>query len=207
MYYITNELFNQNTIDMTKAQLVNAAKDLNEMLGLNPPIDVTTTVAILKDAVKEGGLWLQETDEPKPETIEVLKGFTWEDADFDDLEDDQAGIEEVFQKYGILGDGEEETVHEDAVEAVVETKPKAEKKTKAAGKKKVGVIATIVTMIEKAPAKGVSKDTILEKLLEKFPERGSIPMKATINVQVPGRISKEKFPVEKLDNGNYRKAK
>lgn len=204
MYYITNELFNQNTIDMTKAQLVNAAKDLNEMLGLNPPIDVTATVAVLKDTVKEGGLWLQETDEPKPKTIEVLKGFTWEDADFEDLEDDQKDIEDVFNKLGILGEPEEEAPEE--VEPEEATEP-AVKKPKAAGKKKVGVIATIVALIEKAPAKGVSKDTILEKLLEKFPERGSIPMKATINVQVPGRISKEKFPVEKLDNGNYRKAK
>jgi len=204
LYYITNELFNQNTIDMTKAQLVNAAKDLNEMLGLNPPIDVTATVAVLKDTVKEGGLWLQETDEPKPKTIEVLKGFTWEDADFEDLEDDQKDIEDVFNKLGILGEPEEEAPEE--VEPEEATEP-AVKKPKAAGKKKVGVIATIVALIEKAPAKGVSKDTILEKLLEKFPERGSIPMKATINVQVPGRISKEKFPVEKLDNGNYRKAK
>jgi hypothetical protein len=80
---------------------------------------------------------------------------------------------------------------------------KKEKETKVT---KPGVISSIVTLLEKAPKKGISKEQILEKLLKEFPERPADKMKATINVQVPSRISKEKFKVEKLEGGMFRKA-
>jgi hypothetical protein len=88
--------------------------------------------------------------------------------------------------------------------------PKAEKKApikKAGEEGKPGIIATIVNMIEKAGKKGVTKDEILAQLKEDFPDRAEHSMKNTINVQIPARISKEKFKLEKLEGGFYRKAK
>lgn len=98
-----------------------------------------------------------------------------------------------------------------------ETK-KVTKKTKSSGKnpkpksgagsKKSphpGVIATIVKTIERSGEKGVTKEQILKVLTKTFPDREERAMKNTINVQVPSRISKEKFPVERTENGTYRK--
>jgi hypothetical protein len=77
------------------------------------------------------------------------------------------------------------------------TEPVKEKKAKGPG-----VIATIAKAIEDAGENGVSKDEILEKLVATFPERDAGAMKNTINVQVPTRISKEKFKVGS-ENGRY----
>lgn len=74
-------------------------------------------------------------------------------------------------------------------------------------KKGKGVIVLIVKTIEDAGKKGVSKDEILEVLVKAFPNRERKSLKSTISVQVPNRITKEKFPVEKTKEGKYRKAK
>lgn len=79
-------------------------------------------------------------------------------------------------------------------------KPAKEKKVKAS--KSPGVIATIATAIEDAGENGISKEEILEKLVTAFPDREADRMKKTINVQVPTRISKEKFKV-RVENGRY----
>jgi sugar-specific transcriptional regulator TrmB len=68
-----------------------------------------------------------------------------------------------------------------------------------------GVIATIVSCIEGAGKKGISKDEILAELVKAFPDKDANSMKSTINVQVPARISKERFKVENKD-GKYFKA-
>jgi hypothetical protein len=85
-------------------------------------------------------------------------------------------------------------------------KPKGKKPEKAGEPGKPGIIATIVTLIEKSGKKGITKEAILEELKEAFPDRDEKSMKNTINVQVPARINKEKWPVEKLEGGLYRKA-
>jgi hypothetical protein len=69
-----------------------------------------------------------------------------------------------------------------------------------------GVISTIVGCIEGAGKDGVTKDEILAELIKTFPDREEKSMKNTVNVQVPNRINKEKFPIEKLEDGKYRKA-
>lgn len=94
----------------------------------------------------------------------------------------------------------------------VEKKPAAApapKKEKAPAPKKgskgPGVIATIVECIEKAGKKGISKEEILEELIATFPDRAEKSMKATINVQVPNRITKEKFEVVSKDGRYFKK--
>uniref|UniRef100_A0A6M3XMX7 Uncharacterized protein n=1 Tax=viral metagenome TaxID=1070528 RepID=A0A6M3XMX7_9ZZZZ len=81
--------------------------------------------------------------------------------------------------------------------------PKAKKEKavkKAAGPKKPGVIATILaTLQNKGP---ITKEGILEVLVKEFPERSPVSMAKTINVQVPGRISKERGVVVEKDDKN-----
>jgi len=72
--------------------------------------------------------------------------------------------------------------------------------------KGLGVIATIAECLETAGKEGISKADILKVLVVDFPEREEKSMKNTINAQVPGNISKQKFPVEILKNGNFKKA-
>jgi hypothetical protein len=63
-----------------------------------------------------------------------------------------------------------------------------------------------VSIIEGAGKKGVNKKEILEQLVELFPDRSEKSMGTPIQVQVPGRISKEKWPVKWLEGGRFAKA-
>jgi hypothetical protein len=72
---------------------------------------------------------------------------------------------------------------------------------KPAGEKKPGVIAAIFEMIKGAPH---SKAEILARLVAKFPDRDEKSMKATINVQLPGRMAKDKkVTIAKGEDGKY----
>lgn len=91
-------------------------------------------------------------------------------------------------------------------DAPAEKKPKGKKPEKAGEPGKPGIIATIVSLIEGAGKKGISKQAILKELQADFPGRDEKSMKNTINVQVPARIRKERFELVKLENGNFAKA-
>ncbi len=67
-----------------------------------------------------------------------------------------------------------------------------------------GVISTILSLVTDAPKTGISKADILAKLVEMFPDRSKEGMEKTINVQLPGRMSKERgIKIEKLESGNF----
>lgn len=127
----------------------------------------------------------------------------------DDLREEMLGVltgkEEApapVEKPGKDSSGRKEKVENPTKEKT----PKEPKEKKEKGKKGPGIIETIAHTIEKAGKKGVSKEDILKVLVEKFPDKEEKSMKATINVQVPGRISKERFPVKKVGEANYAKA-
>lgn len=122
-------------------------------------------------------------------------------------EPEEPEFEEVPKPKGSSKSVKKEPEPEPAVKKSKEKEaPDAPKKPRGFQKKEgPGVITTIVDCIEKAGKKGITKDAILEKLVEVFPDKPETSMKNTINVQVPSRISKERFPVEKLENGAYRK--
>ena len=90
--------------------------------------------------------------------------------------------------------------------AKVEKPAKEKKEKKAGGVKGPGVIATIVETIEAAGKKGVTKQEIWDILCKKFPDRDTESMRNTINVQVPNRIKKERWPVGVTEDGYYYKA-
>jgi hypothetical protein len=71
--------------------------------------------------------------------------------------------------------------------------------------KKPGVIAAIAECISNSGKKGITKAEILTELISQFPERSEDAMKSTINVQIPARISKEKFPIAKTEEGRWYK--
>ena len=73
---------------------------------------------------------------------------------------------------------------------------------KEAAQKKPGVVATIAqVVINKGP---VSKDQILKVLATKFKDHKEAALKATINAQLPGRLSKTmKIKIRRNDDGKY----
>ena len=78
---------------------------------------------------------------------------------------------------------------------------KAEKKEKEA--KQPGVIASILKIIQEHGP--VNKKDILSRLKRIFPNRDADAMSRTINVQLPGRMSKEKKVkiIRDKDGGYY----
>lgn len=81
--------------------------------------------------------------------------------------------------------------------------PRQKKETTKRG---TGVIATIAQVITDAGKDGVTKEQILKQLIKAFPDKNEGSMKNTINVQVPSRMSKERFQIKKTEDGKYYKA-
>ena len=219
-------------------KLIAAAKELNDLLGLNPPIKTTS---IKEDKLKELLLeaaenlvvedeedvseatvkalksigakipWLEDEDKDVEE-IEDIEGM--EDEDVDDDEDDQDDDED---------DQDDDEVEEIKTESVPEKsakkeekpkkadkptkeektdKPKGKKPEKAKGKSGKGIIATIVSLLEKATKKQpITKAEIIDVLKKEFPDRDVKGMTRTVHVQVPGRISREKFKLGVTEDG------
>ena len=189
----------------------------------------TTEVKIIT-AIKEAVIILEPDDELTEDSLATLREIDWKEEDFEkEEEDDQVLVKKTLQDMGVWlneegeEEGEEETTPSPTTKKKAPAKKapatKAEKtkdevpstKEKALVKKKTEkgprVISTIVSLIEKAGQKGISKEVLLKVLEETFPERTADAMKNTINVQVPGRISREKFELEKTKDGKFRKVK
>ena len=67
-----------------------------------------------------------------------------------------------------------------------------------------GVIATILTLVRDSGKSGITKDQMLDKLVEMFPDRAKEGMSKTINVQLPGRMNKEKgVNIKKTEKGAF----
>jgi len=163
------------------------AKELNQVLGIEPAIDIKAPQKEVEAKIQEAAEMIVPEDNLSDATIAYLTEKGWY---------------EIAEKVEV-----EETP---AKKEKIATAQKSAKKEKSVKKeklvKKVGVIATIVKAIEDADEEGISKDEIHALLVKNFPERDPESMRKTVNVQVPGRISKEKFEVKKLENGKFVKA-
>jgi len=190
--------------------LISAAIELNKVLGLNPKITVAGKVAKadLEAALITAGDLLEPEDKITKETAETLlslgvkvPGFT-KKAPTAPARGKKEETPADTNEGGSDDDGEtdEKTEKEEA-----KAKAKKDKKVKAGKTEGPGIIATIALTIEGAGKKGVTKDEILKVLVTNFPDKVETSMKNTINVQVPNRISKEKFLVAKTEDGHYYK--
>ena len=70
----------------TRAQLVEAAKDLNQKLDLNPPIDLKAPVSQLQENVKEAAQLLRDEDEVQESTREVVYALSQGEVAAEDAE-------------------------------------------------------------------------------------------------------------------------
>ncbi len=187
--------FTEETVKTLKAYSLWPGQDADEQADEEPEEVAAMTDDELIDEIK-AAMKMEPSD-----GLKVLKSFVKEFEEFKPLRKKAAG---KFST-GELGNEMLVLLDEEPVEEPKDKKGKPEKSEK---NKKPGVIATIAGAIESAGKAGISKEGILDILVEKFPERAKDSMQKTINVQVPNRITTERFPVVKLKNGNFvKKAK
>ena len=134
----------------TRAQLVDAAKDLNTVLDLSPPIDVRAGVDDLKEKIKEAAELLRDSDEIASATRAVVDAITGK---VDSTDGDEAGDD----------DGETK------VKAEKPAKVKAEKPAKSIGAFKPIRAGTRLHKLLEAADRG---DTITE-MVKVFKEGAS----------------------------------
>ena len=220
-------------ITLGKKELAAIAKELNKALGLNPAIDIKGTLEELVEKINEAAALLVPEDELSTKTMEGLGKLGIElpmvgpDSATEGTEDDESGEdeEEEDEEEGALpaednaeeadpeaeedlDDPEDEEGAENGEEEPVLKQDKKKKEPPLGKKEKTaGVITVIIELIEKAGQKGISKEQILEELIKRFPDRQPTSMKNTVNIQVPTRISKEKFPLEKTPDNKFRRKK
>lgn len=224
-------------------KLIAAAKELNDLLGLHPPIKTTS---IKEDKLKELLLeaaenlvvedeedvseatvkalksigakipWLEDEDKDVEE-IEDIEGMEDEDVDDDEDDQDDDEVEEIKTESVPEKSAKKEEKPKKANKPTKEEKPKkADKPTKeektdkpkgkkpekAKGKSGKGIIATIVSLLEKATKKQpITKAEIIDVLKKEFPDRDVRGMTRTVHVQVPGRISRERFKLGVTEDG------
>lgn len=212
-------------------KLIAAAKELNDLLGLNPPIKTTS---IKEDKLKEllleaaENLVVEDEEDVSEATVKALKSI---DAKIPWLEDEDKDVEEIEDIEGMEDedvDDDEDAQDDDEVEEIKTKpvpkksakkeekpkkagkptkeektdKPKGKKPEKAKGKSGKGIIATIVSLLEKATKKQpITKAEIIDVLKKEFPDRDVRGMTRTVHVQVPGRISREKFKLGVTEDG------
>lgn len=212
-------------------KLIAAAKELNDLLGLHPPIKTTS---IKEDKLKELLLeaaenlvvedeedvseatvkalksigakipWLEDEDKDVEE-IEDIEGMEDEDVDDDEDDQDDDEVEEIKTKPVPEKSAKKKEKPKKADKPTKEEKtdkPKGKKPEKAKGKSGKGIIATIVSLLEKATKKQpITKAEIIDVLKKEFPDRDVRGMTRTVHVQVPGRISREKFKLGVTEDG------
>jgi len=93
-------IINHKTSTMKRTDLIEAARDLNSILGLDPAINLNGTDEEMTGDIKSGSLWLLENDPIKTDTIKVMRELGWEDSDFEGLDDEQ-NPKPLFAKYNI----------------------------------------------------------------------------------------------------------
>ena len=201
---------------MTKKDVVSAAKELNKVLGLDPQIDTKQDLETLKDLVLQAADLIEPEDEISEKTTKIIEELREEKAAAEPEEEDEGEPEEEDEEEGAEEEesaeaeeeeSDEESDEEEESDEIEEEEPvkkgKRKNESKAIKSFGVGVISTIAEIIKQAGKEGITKQEILNELIKKFPDRNAESMKKTINIQVPNRISKEKFPVKKLENGKY----
>lgn len=184
----------------TKEELVEAYEEIIEVMDLKENkkpivVDLDAEDDFLINKITEAWKLKEAGDKFTDETVATVEGLL-------EPAEEVAPARGKSKASKVTKAAKEEAKEDDAP---AEKKPKGKKPEKAGEPGKPGIIATIVSLIEAAGKKGISKEAILKELQADFPGRDEKSMKNTINVQVPARISKEKFKLVKLENGNFAK--
>lgn len=172
--------------DLKSREALNAAAlDMNEVMGLEPGIDVNLDDELFMKAFTKAASMATGTDNFTDHTWAVL-------------ESNKLGPERVLPKEVKKADLNKK--------AAGEKKQNAEK-SGAVKEKGTGVIASIKTFLNARFAqedKTFTRQEILDELTKTITDRDPAAMMNTIKVQVPGRLAKEAgYGFQKQDGGKY----
>ena len=196
---------------MDRKTLVDVVKKLNET-ELTDPIDVKVKEEELKelfgqavDSVLDNDEYGDTEDERQkklPEAVRaVYKELFLSEAEV--VEEDQPEEKPVGKT---KGNNKKADAKKQTKKGGTEMKKKNEKKDekkevvkKDKKEKGPGIIDTIIECLNKGPIK---KEKIEEVLVKRFPDRKREGMRSTINIQLAGRLAKEKkLKIESTDKG------
>jgi len=126
----------------TRAQLVDAAKDLNTVLDLSPPIDVKAGVDDLKEKIKEAAELLRDSDEIAPATRAAIDAITGkvDSTDGDEASDDDGETKVKAEKPAKV------TKTEKPAKVTKVAKEKPAKPVKTDGKKRRYADSDVITL-------------------------------------------------------------
>ena len=141
----------------------------------------------------------EEDDEEEEATEEVVAEEEDEEEEEEEPKPKRGGKKTAGKKTTAKGKGKA------AASKSTKGTTKKAKTAKSKEPRKPGVIATIAKHVEKATKrKPISKEQLLEILVDEFPDRESDSMKRTIDVQLPARLRKEKdLNIVRNDKGSY----
>ena len=214
------------------AVLVGAAEDMNAIMGLEPEIDTDLDEAELVEAIKFEAEEVMSKDKFSDATWGLLEKMgvaeeaiadrkkVAEAAEADDEDEGEEDPEEEDEEEDGASDNSEDEEEDDEDEnnkkgggkttkKKTEKKEvkKAEKKTakpaaeKKPAKTKADVVAAIFALASK---KAMSKEEFLAELTKMFPDREAVSMAKTVNVQISGRMAKEKKVTIIENKGKYK---
>jgi len=180
---------------MKAEELINAAEELNEVLGLDPAIDTSQDLEKLKEEVSEAAELVEPEDDLSAETIEVIDNLLNKDGEIEDekeveVMDDKEESEEESDEEGKLTGGE------------VLQKPAEKEKPKPATPKVSGRTMTVV--MDEALSAGGDWKTITDKVRKEAESLGYDSGKYTtgaIRAHAKHRISKGTLDIKLTDNG------
>ena len=161
----------------TTAQKV--ANELNEVMGLDPPIDISLPENKLMDSIKAASEQLEEGDE----LSETAENFLTEQGFIGDQTEETE--EETEEKPKTKGRGRPA---KDKLKDKPKDKPKGESKRgkiERASTTGPGIIASILEFIKTNGP--INREGILKKLTERFPDRDPDKMKKTVYAQTGGK--------------------
>lgn len=200
---------------MKRSLLVDAARELNDKLGLDPEIDIKLATGKLREKVEHSITLIEEDDSFSDETTETLKTLGWDP----DAEDEAGGEDEDDIEEEDDDDDAEDSAEEEEEEESSEPEPPAVASTstkKSGGKKKTGggaavpshkgsVAEVVDKLMLKAGTSGkpIKWDKLLEKSIAAADERGQKQLRTLgqLKQHARHRDKGSKYKVTMDDNG------
>lgn len=175
---------------ITRSALVSAAKDLNKVLDLSPPIDVKLGVSELREQVTEAASLVKDSDSVEDDTRDLLEaledGEEAEDASSDDA-DTEADADSPKEK---------------------KAKTKTVKKAKTARQKKSNTNRTAPSKYEGSFAQRVDnallKGGTMDEITEEIKNSGAVPssvksLKSAVKLCMKARTNSGKYEIDESD--------
>lgn len=188
-----------------RSELKKFAEELNQVLGLQPPINLDAKTSELLEILREAALLVDLKHDDLTDATRNFVAAQIIATDPEEIKEQEVDVELEGEVTDRVIDDEALKKGKDLYHRRKDQKaiPRAPRKETNACKK-IGIVATIIELLKEAGDKGITKREILNKLVMKFPDREPDSMHNTVNCQVPYRLIKNKgLNVWRGEEGRY----